>query len=424
METRLVTAVLVVAAGGLAAAATQGTLVAAAAAVIALGVCALAVLGPQRFALVALGGSFMTAPMYRGIGSIGPVTPTDLLLLLGLLMLAPVAFRRRIELPGGFVVAVVVLTLVGLVCSAANDSPVSAVVYLVQWLLVAAAFPVFLLMWSPSRAVIDGLLGCYVLGQLASIGKGLISGANAFTGRYQGFSHHPNDFGLAGAAAVAILLYILPHCRTLRSQIAVLGLIAINLYSVVIMSGSRGATLAVAVVIVLIPIAERSSLWALLMAFGGALGLAVLPFLLSAGGSGSSLSRLAGDKSSQGSDSERTAALSDGWHQFIHSPFLGSGLDPLVGIYHNVFLESAIAFGIFGAAAYLVYLYVFARPMFTAHPLRRLSYLTWLFLVIGVTFPGLNDRTIAVPMAMGILAAVPWRPAEADVPAGEEVAAR
>ncbi|HWU21291.1 MAG TPA: O-antigen ligase family protein [Nocardioides sp.] len=424
MESRLVTVVAVVAAAVLGAAVTLGTTVAAAVAVLALGVCALAVLGPRRLGVVAVGGAFATAPMYRGIGSIGPATPTDLMLLLGLLLLTPVAFRRRIAMPGGFVLAVMLLAVVGLVCSATNDSPLTAVVYLLQWLLVAAAFPVFLLMWSPPRSVIDGLLACYVAGQLASIAKALVSGANAFTGRYQGFSHHPNDFGLAGAAAVAILLYLLPRCRSLTAQLAVLGLVAINLYSVVIMSGSRGATLAVAAVIVLIPIAERSGLWVLSMTFAGAIGLALLPFVLKAGGSGSSLSRLAGDKSSQGSDSERTAALSDGWHKFLHSPFVGTGLDPTVGIYHNLYLESAIAFGIFGLVAYLAYLFVFARPMFTTHPLRRLSYLTWLFLVVGVTFPGLNDRTISIPMAVAILATVPGNRAESDAPEGVEAAAR
>lgn len=416
VETRLVTVAMVVAAGVLGAAATMGSLAAIAVLVLALGICGIAVLGPFRAGVVALGGAFATAPMYRGLGAAGPVTPTDGLLLIGLMLLLPTALRGRLHLPAGFAAAVGGLTVIGLISSANNASPVPAVVYLVQWMLVAALFPLFLLMWSPSRAVINGLLGCYVLGQLASIADGLVSGANAFTGRYQGFSHHPNDFGLAGAAAVAILLYLLPHCRTLRSRVILFGLIAINLYAVVVMSGSRGATLAVAAVIVLIPIAERSGLWALLMTFAGAAGLVVLPFLVHASGSGSALSRLSGDKTSQGSDTERTAALSEGWHRFLHSPFVGSGLDPLVGAYHNVFLEAAVAFGIFGLVSYLAYLYVFARPMFTAHPLRRLAYLTWLFLVIGVTFPGLNDRTIAIPMALGILATVPWRPAEADVP--------
>ena len=424
METRLVTAAIVVAAVVLGAAVTAGALVGAVVAVLALGLCALAILGPTRCGIAALGGAFATAPMYRGIGSVGPITPTDGLLLVGLLLLLPTAARAKMQFPAGFLAAVTSLTLIALVCSATNASPIAAVVYLVQWLLVAAVFPIFLVMWSPRRSIINGLLWCYVAGQFASIAKGFISGPNLFTGRYQGFSHHPNDFGLAGAAAVAILLYLLPHYRTLRPRAVVLGLVALNLYSVVIMSGSRGATLAVAAVVVLIPIAERSGLWALLMTFVGSAGVAVLPFILKAGGSGSSLSRLAGDKTSQGSDSERTAALSDGWDKFVHSPFIGTGLDPLVGIYHNVYLESAIAFGIFGVVAYLAYLYVFARPMFTTHPLRRLSYLTWLFLVIGVTFPGLNDRTIAIPMAVGILATVPWRHAESDVPENEAVAAR
>jgi hypothetical protein len=182
------------------------------------------------------------------------------------------------------------------------------------------------------------------------------------------------------------------------------------------MSGSRGVTLAVAVVAVLIPIAERSGVWAVLLGFVGASGLALLPFVVKFGGSGGALARLAGDQTAAGSDDVRTAALSEGWQRLLHSPFIGTGLDPLVGEYHNLFLEVPIAFGIFGLVAYLVICYVLARPLFTLHPLRRLSYLTWLFLIVGVTFPGINDRTIAVPLAMAILAAVPAptrEPAEA-----------
>jgi hypothetical protein len=419
------TVLMVVATPALIALATRmGTLGLAGAFVVAAGLLGLAVLGRAGMAVVVLGLAFATAPMYRGIGSVGPVTPTDAFLLIGLVLLLPSLFDRSLSLPPGFLLAIVALTVIGLVSSANNASPVIALVYLIQWLVVFAGLPVFLVMWGPSRKVIDGLLACYVAGQVASIGKAFLTGPIA-AGRYMGFSHHPNDFGLAGGVAVVILLYLLPHCKEAWLRVAVLGLIALNLYSV-IMSGSRGVTLAVAVVVVLIPIAERSGVWALLLTFAGAIGLALLPLVVKFGGSGGAFARLAGDQTSAGSDSLRSTALGDGWKRLLHSPFLGSGLDPTVGDYHNLFLEVPIAFGIFGLAAYLVICYVFARPLFTRHPLHRLSYLTWLFLIVGVTFPGINDRTIAVPLSMAILAAVPAvasrsadvRPAAEPVPGG------
>ena len=163
-ESRAVSALTVVVAAVLAAAATQGTLLALACCGVAMFVLALTVLGSTRMGIVLLGGAFLTAPMYRGIGSAGPITPTDGLLFLGLVLLLPVVMERRLHLPGAFLIATIALSVIGLVSSAHNSAPVPALVYLVQWLVVFAGLPAFLVMWGPSRRVVDGLLGCYVLG--------------------------------------------------------------------------------------------------------------------------------------------------------------------------------------------------------------------------------------------------------------------
>ncbi|GAB3855519.1 hypothetical protein GCM10028801_11270 [Nocardioides maradonensis] len=422
METRLVTVVAVLAAALLGAAVTTGTAVAVVVAILALGLAALATLGPRRLGVAALGGSFATAPMYRGIGSLGPITPTDGLLFIGLALLLPVAIRRRVEAPGMLVVPTLVLAVLGMVASVvANPAPAASIVYVVQWLIVFSVLPMFLLVLKPSGRLVDGLLWCYIAGQMASTLKALAMGAAA-NGRYQGFAHHSNDFGLAGSVAAVAVLYLLPRYRNVWVRVLLLGLGAASLYSIV-MSGSRGSTLAVAVVILFVPIVERSGVWAVLLTACGALGLALLPFVTQVGGAGGSLSRLSGDATAAASDSERTQALAEGWHRFLSSPFLGSGLDPLVGEYHNLFLEVAIAVGVVGLGAYLVICYLVARPLFTTHPQRRLSYLAWLFIISGITFPGLVDRTILVPMSLAILAVVPVRETDEPAVVGDEAAA-
>lgn len=406
MERRLLTVATVFAAAVLGAATTLGQTAALGALVLALGFCGLAALGAERFGILALAGAFATAPMYRGIGEIGPATPTDLLLFVGLVMLLPVVFQRHwSDVPTGFVMAVGALMVLGLLALTRAAAPVTSLVFLVQWLLVFAALPIFLVMWRPQRRIIDLLLGSFLVGQLASTGYGLLTGAGA-DGRLRGFSHHPNDFGLAAAISVAIVFYLTPHFKELGARALLFGVVGINLVGLV-MSGSRGATLALALVILLVPVVERTGAAAFSVGLSGALGLALLPFMVNIGGAGGSLSRLSGDATAEHSDTLRSEALSEGWQRFLHSPFLGSGLDAQVGEYHNLFLEVAVAFGVFGVFAYLVACWAFAAPVFSNHPLRRLGYLPWLFLVVGITFPGIVDRTIAIPMAMAMLAAVP-----------------
>lgn len=415
MERRVLTAAMVLVALLLTALGTTGPVGAVAAFVMAALITALAAIGRERMAIVALAGAFGTAPMYRGLPGIANVaTPTDLLMLLGMFLLIPEVLSRQARVPGVYVAALGALAGIGLIASTMNPSPVGSVVFLMQWLLCLGVLPAVLVMWQPSGRVVDGLLGCFLAGQMLSILFALARGAAA-NGRYQGLSHHPNDFGLAGATCVAILLFLIPRHRTASARVLFAGLMVASLFSLVI-SGSRGATVATAAVIVLVPLVERSSVWTFLGVAGGALGLAVLPYLLEIGGQGGSLARLAGDPTAAVSDSVREEALAEGWHRFLGSPFIGTGLDIVVGSYHNMFLTVAASVGVFGLVAFIVTCYVLIRPLITTHPLRRLSYLPLVFLVAGITFPGLIDRTIVVPMAMAILAAVEMAPRAGEPP--------
>ncbi|MGY2876285.1 hypothetical protein ACVW00_003475 [Marmoricola sp. URHA0025 HA25] len=412
-ERRVLTAALVLVALLLTAVATSGPVGAVAACLVAVLIVALAALGRERVAIVALAACFATAPMYRGLGGIANVaTPTDLLMLLAMFLLIPEVISRQARLPGVYVASLAVLAGIGLIASATNPSAVGSVVFLAQWLLCLGLLPAVLVMWQPSGRVVDGLLASYLAGQMVSLLFAFARGA-AINGRYQGLSHHPNDFGLAGATCIAIIVFLIPRHTSAGARVILAGLAFASLVSLII-SGSRGATVATAAVVVLIPLVERSSVWTFLGVAGGALGLAMLPYLLEIGGQGGSLARLAGDPTAAVSDSVRETALVEGWHRFLGSPFIGTGLDIVVGTYHNMFLTVAAAVGVFGLAAFLVACYVLIRPLISTHPLRRLSYLPLVFLVAGITFPGLLDRTIVVPMALAILAAV-----ELTAPAAE-----
>ncbi len=412
IQSRVATVLMVLLTPALVALAMTGTLGMGAAVALSLGLLGLAVLGRVGMAALALCVAFGTAPMYRGIGGIANVaTPTDLFMVMGIFLLLPEVLSRKNRLPAIFTISVFVLGGVGLIASAANASPVTSVIYMLQWLLCLAVLPAVLVFWSPSARMINGLLWCYLGGQALSTAMAFVRGPAGGPGRYQGLSHHPNDFGLAAAAAIAIVFFLFPRMRSLQGQL-LLGMVMLLNVVALIMSGSRGATLAAAAVIVIVPLVERSAVLTFLGGLFGAIGLALLPTLIKLGGPGSSLGRLAGDATSAGSDSVREAALTDGWHRFLADPFFGTGLDPIVGAYHNLFLESAVAVGVLGTAAYLVALWVLTRPLLGTLSLRRLSYLSWIFIVSGITFPGIVDRTIVVPMALALLAAVERPPAQ------------
>jgi O-antigen ligase len=337
------------------------------------------------------------------------------MMMLGLFLLIPELVNRPNRMPAGYVISLGVLLITGLLGSLANPSTLVSVIFVLQWLLCIGVLPAALAMWYPPRTIVDGLLWCYLAGHMVSVLVALGEGPAA-NGRYDGLAHHPNDFGLAGGISVAIVLYLLNNYESLRVKAF---LVAVALASVisVIYSGSRAVTLATAAVLVLVPLVERSGVWTFLSVAGAAVAIAALPYLVDVGGAGGSLARLGGDSTASVSDNLRESALADGWHRFLGAPLSGTGLDEIVGSYHNVFLEVAVAVGIFGLLGYLVILYLLTRPLLGNHPLRRLSYLPWTFIVAGTTFPGIVDRTVAVPMALAILAAVAITSAPEEVPA-------
>jgi hypothetical protein len=66
----------------------------------------------------------------------------------------------------------------------------------------------------------------------------------------------------------------------------------------------------------------------------------------------------------------------------------------------------AAAVGVIGLAFYLVLLLALAVPLFGRGEHRRLAYLVWAYIGLGVALPGLWERSSWVPMALAVLAAV------------------
>ena len=408
-----VTVVLTVLAAALALVSTQGTIGAAIGVVLALGCCVLAVLGRERTAILAFALAFATAPMYRGLLPELPASPTDLMLLVGVVLILPELLTRKARIPAAFLISAAVLFALGARGALSNDQPVASLVLLVQWMVVMAVFPIVIALWRPGPRIVTILLWAYMVGHMASVAVALLEGP-APNGRYDGLTHHPNALGTAGAICLAIVLYLWPRQPERLLRLIMVGVVLVSGVSI-LMSGSRAATVVVVALVLLVPAVERSALLATAVATAGAIGASFFPWVVEASAPGSSIRRLVGDGTSRASDSVRDDAIAHGWDLFHQSPFFGSGIGLELAEVHNLYLEVAIAVGLFGVVAYLVLLWVLARPLLGDHPQRRLAYFTWIFVIIGPVVPGLTDRSMLLPMALGILAAMaPVRDDETD----------
>jgi hypothetical protein len=389
-------------AGALVAVASKGLIYAAVAIVAALYVVVLLTVGARNTGIACMMAAFASAPMYRGIENLtGGIPPTDVFVIAAILHLLPSFMGNRLRLPVAYVVGLLLMTISSLVAVIVTGDLFTNAFYALQWLFFVGVLPIVMAWWRPHYKIVDILCWSYLFGHLLSTAKAVTEGP-VYGGRYDGLTHHPNAFGVAGVTSIAIILYLVRHHTDLRVRVVLAGFTAIAMGSI-IMSGSRAAVVVVVVIILLIPLVERSALMGIGLAVVTALGVLSLPFILNLSGEGSAIDRLAGSGTATVSDNVRKAGLRVGFHRLWDSPILGSGFNG-VEEFHNVYLEVAIATGVIGLGAYLLMLYGIARPLFSRHPMRRLTYVVWVFMGVAPTFPGMWDRTMWVPASLAALA--------------------
>ncbi|KAA1421487.1 O-antigen ligase family protein [Nocardioides humilatus] len=390
--------------GALVAVSSQGLLYAGAAIVAAAYLVVLLTVGARTTGILCFMGAFATAPMYRGIEQMtGGAPPTDVFVVAGIIHLAPTLIGTRLKLPIMYVLGLLLMAICSLISVMITGNLLVNAFYAGQWIFYVGALPLAIALWRPHYKIVDRLCWAYLAGHLLSTAKGFVEGS-VNHGRYDGLTHHPNAFGIAGVTSIALVFYLFAHHTDVRTRVVLAAFAATSLASIT-MSGSRAALVVLVVIVLLVPLVERSALMGIGLAVVAALGIISLPLIVDVSGEGSAVSRLAGDGTAKFSDNVREGALSVGFDRFWHSPVLGSGFEG-VEQFHNVYLEAAIATGIIGLLAYAAVLYPLARPLFTKHPMRRLTYVVWVFMGIAPTFPGLWDRTMWVPASLAALAMI------------------
>ena len=384
---------------------------------LAFGLIALAIVGAQRLGVLAVAAAYFTAPFYKGIafGQAQTITLTDLLLVGGFGLLLPTLVRGRVRLPALYPVGVGLVLSAGLGASVFSQKTSESFVNLGFWMIVMIALPLTIALWAPSGRQIDLLAGSFVAGQVFSLVLGLIQG-NASRGRQAGLSTHPNYLAQGGLLALCLFLYLFYRYAS-RSVLAtaVLLVAAAVCVASVLMSGSRAGTVAVAVLLLMVPLVERSAFTGFLVSASAALLLLSLPVLARVSGEGSVLARLGGDTSAENSNTARSLGLETGVQRFLEHPLRGMGVVDLFEI-HNNFVEVAVAIGVFGLAGYVLVLVTFAKPLFGSGEFRRLGYAAWAYIGFGATVPSLYDRSVWAVVALSIVAVVRSPPDSTPTP--------
>lgn len=369
---------------------------------LALGAVLLVWLGPERLGIGLLGLAFFLAP-----GGIGPsfqvagpsVLFTDLALIGGAVLLLPRFLQGRFRLSLPFVSGVALIVFSGMLATLlVAEDPGSSTKTLVGFLYCILLIPLLLVGLHPSRRLVRGLAWAYVTGHLLDVLYSVAQDPTTSV-RHAGLTQHPNGFGEAGLMAFALLLYLLPHSSRRRLVYAAMAVCLVSVY----ISGSRGATLAVALLILAVPLVERTAWVGVLMGFLLSAATVVLYFLAQNASADSSLGRLTGaEGTAAASDEAREQSLAEGWSRFLDHPITGEGYHAELGLIHNLLLEIAVASGIVGAVGFVVYLWAAGRPLLGRSSDRRLAYTVPAYAMFCSLAPAFTDRAALLPIALAV----------------------
>src|SRR5690606_18179645 len=119
------------------------------------------------------------------------ITPPDLAMLAGGILLLPSLLGRRLQLPVLYVAGLALMSVAAAVAATGASSAIASLFGFVVWIICQAALPVLLAIWRPGTPLIVALAWSYVAGQVFSALGGAALGHVA-GGRWYGLSNHPN----------------------------------------------------------------------------------------------------------------------------------------------------------------------------------------------------------------------------------------
>jgi len=372
--------------------ASNSLVAAIASVVLAIGLTLLVAIGPEKLGIGLMLIGMVLAPM-NALSLTGNVTFSDLCFVAGFGLLVPRMLNRgRPKLPPLYVIGVVILFCGGIVSSLLAPGVAASLGGFLR-VVAAAVILVFIMnVVRPAPKLVDAFAWAYVGGQLISTGYSVLKGAAGVAqGRAIGLTTQPNFYGLGGQLAYALLIYLFYRVQP-KNRWIVIGAMIPVLYSV-LNSGSRASLLCCGLITVVWPIVERSALTWYVTVSGGFLALIGAESLLRALGQTTTLDRLTGDLSAQYSDQARQQLLDSGLALFWQHPIQGNGWATVL-LYHNAYLEVAVAGGVLTLVGFLLIVGSLVKPLFQQGQPNRLAYAGLSYAAFGMIGPTLYDRIV------------------------------
>lgn len=367
-------------------------------------------LGAEPVAALMMTGGMLFAPMAALQISNPPlVTYADVFFVAGMLLLAPRLLGSRLRASNAYLVGVGSLLTIGLVSLGFVGDPHSSLQGVVRLTYAVVVLPVVFLLWRPSARQITLLASAYVLGSCISVAYSIAVGPVG--GRYHGLAPHANGFGHGALLAVALLPFLFRTQPAKRLLLLAAG--ALCFYGIWI-SGSRASLLVFALVLIAIPLVERSLFAAGAVLLSGSL-LALTWTQIASFGDSDALARLLGRGSAEDATGQRLLALHKALRQVGDHPFLGNGFDNIRAA-HNIYLQVFASLGLVGLIGLLLVLGAILAPLLTAsRPWHRLAYPALAFVLLGPLTDVLFDTTVWAVLSLSMLASLgPDEPREID----------
>lgn len=335
------------------------------------------------------------------LGAGGNVTFADFAYVLGFGLLVPRMLQSTSKMPRLYTWGVTLLTINALVVSLIAAEPIPSLAGFVRISWAVIVIPIVLHRLKPGRKLMNALAWAYVIGQIVSTAKGIISygfSSGIGGGRGIGWTTHPNFFALGGQLAFALCVFL--FYRTPREHRWIVVLAAFICGISVIQSGSRASLLCVVLIVLVWPLVERTAIsYYVLLSFAG-LAAVGLNFAMENAPEGSALARLQGGGTAGGSSLEREYLFDKGWALFWANPIKGNGWSTDILEYHNAYLEVAIGGGILALAAFGLILASMVKPLFDTPVPNRLAFAGLSYVVFAALGPTLYDRVLWGALAL------------------------
>lgn len=314
-----------------------------------------------------------------GVKTIGPLTISDLLLVVAVVLLLPrfeIGNAQRLWVP---LAAVSLITIGGTIGTLAVSSSELGASGEMLGRFVATSYGAVLLLicWRPGHEQITSFGWLWVVGAVGGAVVALSSGLP----RPAGLTPHPTHLAVISVVMVGVTFGLIASDR--RRIPLVLGLGSSGLLlAAVVASGSRAALGAAVLVVLLVLIATRSriAVTIALAVIVASVGLAVLnlvggtPEWTPGSSQGNAFERLFEERAELGRD--REAFRDAGWENFKSHPLTGVGFADATKP-HNLLLQMASSAGLLGILGVLMLVALALRGYVLAVRRKLASPATW-----------------------------------------------